>query len=556
MNGDGVAPFGEASRRLGAVVAGSLTRGLEVRLDEDCPLEEIAVGRYVTIHGRQRKFFGLVTDVELKSLHPGFTQTPPASDFIREVTAGVATFGSVRVTLYLTLDPLAMGGEGDAVRPAKTVPPHFSSALEASQEDVEVIFGREDASHFVIGTPLDMDVSVCLDYGRFIERSNGVFGKSGTGKTFLTRMLLANVMMKSNANRDPKRKAVSLIFDMHNEYGWVGSAEGGAGLVKSLKQLFPTSVSVFTLDPDSSRRRNANIDGEIGIGYREVEPDDLSILRETLNLTDRSVESAYQFRSHFRQEQWLAKTLELDSSDEVTKQLLAQLNVHEATFSNLQRGLRQLTRGRDFLRPDLPGEAVRDILQHLLRGKNVVIEFGRYGDDLAAYMLVANLFSRRIHEEYRRRSEEALGDQAQAPPHLMIAIEEAHKFLSPQIADQTIFGQIAREMRKYNVTLLVIDQRPSAIDAEVMSQLGTKIACLLDNDADVSAVLSGVSGSSELRSVLARLESRQQALILGHSVPMPVVVRTPDYGTAESYAQFHDGPGLRERLTLQELYDD
>ena len=49
----------------------------------------------------------------------------------------------------------------------------------------------------------------------------------------------------------------------------------------------------------------------------------------------------------------------------------------------------------------------------------------------------------------------------------MITIEEAHKFLSPGLAEQTIFGTIAREMRKYSVTLLVIDQRPSGIDPEI-----------------------------------------------------------------------------------------
>ncbi|MBI2288668.1 MAG: hypothetical protein HYU83_06825, partial [Chloroflexi bacterium] len=41
-------------------------------------------------------------------------------------------------------------------------------------------------------------------------------------------------------------------------------------------------------------------------------------------------------------------------------------------------------------------------------------------------------------------------------------------------------------------------------------------------------------------SVLARLESRQQALIFGHAVPMPVVIRTREYGSAESYKDFMD----------------
>jgi hypothetical protein len=134
--------------------------------------------------------------------------------------------------------------------------------------------------------------------------------------------------------------------------------------------------------------------------------------------------------------------------------------------------------------------------------------------------------------------ERAIGEDIASPRPLVITIEEAHKFLNPEVASQTIFGTIAREMRKYNVTLLVIDQRPSGIDSEVMSQMGTKIVCLLDNERDIDSVLAGVSGKSELKSVLARLESRQQALIFGHAVPMPVVIRTRDYGSAESYRDF------------------
>ena len=144
-------------------------------------------------------------------------------------------------------------------------------------------------------------------------------------------------------------------------------------------------------------------------------------------------------------------------------------------------------------------------------------------------------------------SERASGDATQEPRPLVITIEEAHKFLSPSIARNTIFGNIAREMRKYNVTLLVVDQRPSGIDDEVMSQLGTKIACLLDNEKDTDAVLSGVSGSRKLRTVLSRLESNRQALVFGHALPMPVVIQTREYGSAASYRElgFADEAQLR-----------
>ena len=89
-----------------------------------------------------------------------------------------------------------------------------------------------------------------------------------------------------------------------------------------------------------------------------------------------------------------------------------------------------------------------------------VLEFGRYGSDLTAYILVSNLLSRRIHNRYVALKEAAEGGSGRDPRPVVIVIEEAHKFLSPSIASQTIFGTIARELRKYNVTLMVIDQRP------------------------------------------------------------------------------------------------
>jgi DNA helicase HerA-like ATPase len=111
----------------------------------------------------------------------------------------------------------------------------------------------------------------------------------------------------------------------------------------------------------------------------------------------------------------------------------------------------------------------------------------------------------------------------------MLVIEEAHKFLNPRVAKSTSFGTIAREMRKYYVTLLVVDQRPSGIDPEVASQLGTRLTALLTEENDIKAVFTGVSGGEHLRAVLASLDSKKQALILGHAVPMPVVVRTREY---------------------------
>jgi len=517
----------ENTERLGIVTSGSLAKGVEVRLDSSASVEDMAVGRYVTIEGQKQRFFGMITDVSLGVIDQKLTLTPPdvSDPFMAEVLAGTSTYGTIHVSPYLTI-----GGDVASLlegpQPVKTVPSHFSTVNLASQRDVELVFGGEDEKRFYIGTPLDMETKVCLDLGELVKRSNGIFGKTGTGKTFLTRLLLIGMLQKGTA--------ANLVFDMHSEYGWEGRSEEGRK-VKALKQLFPSKVAVFTLDEESSRRRRVSTDFVVRIGYDEIEPEDIGLLRQTLNLTEASVQAVYQLHREFGNKRWIEATLELEDRDE-TKQLLTKLNIHDSTYRNLRRGLETIRR-LPFLLPHAPDNPVKHILEYLDQGINVVLEFGRY-TDITAYILVANLLTRRIHAQYRERMEKALGEDTAPPRPLVITIEEAHKFLNSEVASQTIFGTIAREMRKYNVTLLVIDQRPSGIDDEVMSQMGTKITCLLDNERDIDSVLAGVSGKSELKSVLSRLESRQQALIFGHAVPMPVVIRTREYGSAESYKEF------------------
>ena len=508
---------------LGAVVSGSLSEGIKVRLDDSVSVEDVKVGTFVSIQGARSRFLGVLTEIELLSTDDGITATPPdaSSPLMAQVLSGTIAYNSITVEPMLILSADTM----NAAQPAKTIPPHFSRVSLASEEDIQMVFGSEDAGHFYIGNPMDMEVRLCLDVNELIKRSNGVFGKSGTGKTFLTRLLLIGILQNGAAS--------NLIFDMHGEYGWRGSSEH-TNEVKGLKQLFSSQVAVFTLDPESAARRRISTDFEVRIGYDEIEPEDVDILRDTWGLSEVAAGTAHTLREKFGRS-WLREFLGYPGGEDFNA-LAGEMNVPTSTIRALRNRLLQLRRF-DFITEGGGSDSVNEILNYLQRGMHVVLEFGRYGNNIDAYLLIANLLTRRIHDRYVRMSEQASGDATQAPRPLVITIEEAHKFLSPAIARNTIFGNIAREMRKYNVTLLVVDQRPSGIDDEVMSQLGTKIACLLDNERDTDAVLSGVSGSRKLRTVLARLESNRQALVFGHALPMPVVIQTREYGSAESYRE-------------------
>ncbi len=534
---------------LGVITSGSLTAGLEMRLNPEISIEHVRAGKFVVVRGNNYDFFSMITDARLDASSASILRDPPRSSLLSEVLAGDHTYATI------TLNPMLMVEQqldepfqrDKHLRPVKSIPAHFANVYDASQEDISKIFGQEEqksgARYFNLGEPLDMDqVEVCLDLDRFIERSNGIFGKTGTGKTFLTRLVLAG-MIRS-------QKAVNLIFDMHSEYGWETRAESGTGkdsFVKGLKNIFGDRVLICTLDPASAEERKVKYDFEIEIALSEIDVEDIGILQDELNLHSTAIETAYILANRYKKD-WLKTLLDFDPSDLKSggqekpsnpwKEWADELGANKESLAALFRKLsaiRKLPFVVDSKKQKKEGVrrnkvSISKLVDELRQGHHIDMEFGRVSSMLA-YLLVANLITRRIHEAWVKDAEKYMATKKlnDRPRPLMITIEEAHKFLNPTAAKQTIFGTIARELRKYFVSLLVVDQRPSGIQDEILSQLGTRITALLNDEKDINAVFTGVSGAAALRSVLASLDTKQQALILGHATPMPVVVRTRNY---------------------------
>ncbi len=540
-------------RPLGSVIQGSLSKGLEVRLHADVSVEDMRVGKFLVVRGVRSHFFCMLTDVSLGTSSDRILSNPPNpnDDFMIAVLAGSSTYGTIELAPMLMLtaereksqvvfdvNQGKTNGKKSGIQnlgslqpqtsadiellPVKTIPSHFSQVFDAKETDFRAVFGWEDDPYrrnFAIGKPIDMDVPVCLDLDRFVERSNGIFGKSGTGKSFLTRLLLSGIIRK--------QAAVNLIFDMHSEYGWEAVSEGKQfSTVKGLRQLFPSQIQIYTLDPESTKRRGVRDAQELYLSFDQIEVEDISLVQRELNLSEASIENAIILRNELGAG-WINKLLEMSNED--ISMFCEEKRGNKSSIMALQRKLERLN-DLKYIRKRCPKNYVSEVLQCLDGGKNVVIEFGSHSD-LLSYMLAANVITRRIHQAYVRKAEKFLQSKnpCDRPQPLVITIEEAHRFLDPAIVRSTIFGTIAREMRKYFVTLLIVDQRPSGIDGEVMSQVGTRITALLNDDKDIDAIFTGVSGGQSLRSVLSKLDSKQQALVLGHAVPMPVVVQTRPY---------------------------
>ncbi|MEW6405832.1 MAG: ATP-binding protein [Chloroflexota bacterium] len=533
---------------IGYIVGGGLKESFRVRLE--VPAQEVQEGAFVVIESSPWNFYGLVTDIQLGATDPRFADEQSEERFPEEIARflhGQTLYTNLEVLPALMYDvgpepgspeyqrwvSAIDDGLRDAPRPlpVKTVPPHHAKVYLANEGDIAEIFGKEKKSNFVIGYTREQGHPVRINMEKFVQRSSGIFGATGTGKSFLARMVLAGLIHYNAAS--------VLIFDMHNEYGLDDTASDSGERVIGLKTKFPARVRVVGLGA-GAQIRGQSPDFHLEVAMSDIRPSDIELLTRELNLRETTPTTLDALIKSFGAENWFKKFREMKigsfiETEDGTKipapdSVAAWANaegVNVMAAEGLHSKLRRVF-NLEYIVEHPAADTIGEIVKALEGGQHIVLSFGKHESDLD-YLLVSNLLTRKIRERWEWRTNTYRSSGKGEPRPLVIVLEEAHKLLNREMARQTTFSTIARELRKYYVTLLIIDQRPSQIYDEVMSQLGTRISGWLGDEDDIRAVLSGLSGRDSLRGMLARLQPKEEVLLLGWGVPMPLPVRSRRY---------------------------
>jgi hypothetical protein len=557
---------------IGYIVGGGLKESFRVRLTVD-PLT-VQEGAFVVIESGDYHFYGLVTDMQLGATDPRFadeqseTRLPSA---LAKALHGQTLFTNLEVLPALMLErgpelgspeyDLWIKKIGDKTPhpiPVKTVPPHHAQVRMANEGDIAEIFGNPDAEgNFVIGYTREQGHPVCINLDKFVQRSSGVFGATGTGKSFLTRLTLAGLMQYN--------KASVMVLDMHNEYGFDDVASDTKQPVTGLKTKFKSRVNVVGLGGGATIRGQVP-DFNLELAMSDISPADIEMLTRELNLKETTPTTLNALYTSFH-ENWFKRFKEMNRdevevADEKGKTKRVPHPGSVASWANenganvmaaeaLHDKLRRLF-NKHYIVEKPAADSVTQIINALEAGRHVILSFGENESDLD-YLLVSNLLTRKIRAAWEKKTNEFRTHGKMEPRPLIIVVEEAHKLLNREMAAQTTFATIARELRKYYVTLLIVDQRPSQIYDEVMSQLGTRISGWLGDDLDIQAVLSGLSGRDALRGMLARLQPKEEVLLLGWGVPMPLPVKSRRYDGAFWKELLGGGGKKSEAQNLKEL---
>ena len=561
--------------KIGYLVGGGLKENFRVRLTVSP--QEIQEGAFVILKSGEWHYYGIVTDIQLGSTDLRFADEQMEGRFPSHVSRalhGQTLYANLEILPNLMLevgpeetDPEYArwqseidAGLKDKPRPlpVKNIPPHHAEVFMASEGDIAEIFGKlGEKGNFIIGYTREQDHPVCINLDKFVQRSAGVFGATGTGKSFLTRLLLAGLMHANTAS--------VLVLDMHNEYGFNDQDTDNNQTVPGLKTKFGNKVQVVGLGSGASIRNN-NPDYNLEVAMSDITSADIEMLMRTLDLRETTSTTLHALVTTFHSNWFKAfkemNRQEIEFEDERTGKITRQPHpdsvaawalkngVHPAAAEGLHNKLRRLF-DKPYIVEKPAADSVKQIIDNLDNNRHVVLSFGKFDSDLD-YLLVSNLLTRKISETWEKRVNNFRTHGGIEPRHLIVVVEEAHKLLNREMAAQTTFATIARELRKYYVTLLIIDQRPSQIYDEVMSQLGTRISGWLGDEDDVHAVLSGLSGRDALRGMLARLQPKEEVLLLGWGVPMPLPVKSRRYDD-NFWKELLGGKKRSEAENLKEL---
>jgi DNA helicase HerA-like ATPase len=117
---------------------------------------------------------------------------------------------------------------------------------------------------------------------------------------------------------------------------------------------------------------------------------------------------------------------------------------------------------------------------------------------------------------------------------MLLVCEEAHRYAPADdkkfVPTRQALSRIAKEGRKYGLSLALVTPRPSELDATIVSQCGTAIVLRLSSEPDQDVIRGAMyEGMGDLIEFLPLLGDRE-ALVLGQGVSMPMRVRFDDLG--------------------------
>jgi len=475
-------------------------------------------GSIVKIHFGRRLIFALVGRLRMKAEYETEGgMTPQASGDERIVEADLF-------------------GEGEWVLDSKAIPPKWILKFERGVEtyplpqqtiyltpksELRFIYGQSKGAVVRLGEHVGSGGTPCYaEMNELLGKHTAILGSTGSGKSGTVAAVIHSILERGLAAKYEKWQPRIIILDPHNEYSaaFPGhkklSTDDGTLFLPYWLLSFQETVALLIGKTEFVATSQANIVKIAMLKARVQGAQELGLDQNKI-----TVDSPVPYKlSIFKAE------VEADKPSQASKQ-----DSHNSILEKLDVLIRDAR--VSFLMAEWPGgnqDPFSAIIEQLVGAglQPCIVDLSGVPNEVAGVtsaVIARTLFNLKVWQNADERSKDPV----------LLVCEEAHRYVpnrgeAQYEAAQDAIRRIAKEGRKYGLGLLLVSQRPSEVEATVLSQCNSWIVLRITNDADREHVRSILPDSmAGLTKMLSGLR-RQEAIFVGQAAMLPsrILVRS------------------------------
>ena len=380
----------------------------------------------------------------------------------------------------------------------------------ASSDELAEIYKRPTVASARMGTlHQDQDLPVYLMTDELLGKHFSILGTSGSGKSCALSVILGAIL-------DDNPSGHVVLLDPHNEYSQAFGERANVVTTEDLQLPFWLlnfeEIAEVLCSPEPSNR-----EAEMGILKEAIIAAKLSFAGDTDEAEYLTVDTPVPFRLSSLVQHIDQAMGDFERAEQVRPYLRIKARI------NRLRGDRRFA----FM---FSGVSVRDnmadIVCNILRipvDQQPITIFDLSGVPSEIVDVLVSLLCRMIFDFAMWSARD------QAVPVLVVC-EEAHRYIPRNPGDgfgptRKAISRIAKEGRKYGVSLCLVTQRPSELSETILSQCNTLFALRMSNDRDQEFVRRALPESAAgMMGALPALRT-QEAVVVGEGVNLPMRIR-------------------------------
>lgn len=488
-------------------------------------------GSIIRIHFGRRIIYGYVCRLRMKAEYDrehGVAATAPSTARVIEADL----FGEGE--WVCTISPPQAEWKMDFERGVSTFPLPQQKVYLTPKSELSYIFGQGGPAAVEIGEHVGAGGTPCYaDMNELLGKHTAVLGSTGSGKSGTVAAILHCLLERGQSRGYEKWNPRIVLLDPHNEYGdafkghqrlstdegtlslpyWMLSLDETISLLIGKKEYAATSQSNIVKNALLVARQQS-LDKVPGVTQNDISVDSPIpyILGDPLGLDEFGKTGAALY--------------EVGLVGAINRQ--RPTNQNKKDHEDYNKVLRKLSsllkdaRLRFMMKPwDGTGDPFAGVVAQFMGGGDPIriVDLSGVPNEVAgaaSSLIARTLFSVKLWQSSVERMNSPV----------LLVCEEAHRYVPDRgdaqyEAAQEAIRRLAKEGRKYGIGLMLVSQRPSEVEATVLSQCNSWLVLRITNDADRDHVRSILPDSlSGLTKVLSGLR-RREAIFVGQAAMLP-----------------------------------